>query len=108
MSKEDAIQFFAQLFHGEHHIPHGSKGVKEFGAGWCVNTSHDFATFDSNELTRLVFMAHDRAVRVEIRPASPQYLKICIWQRQRDGDLYHRHPTLEQGVAQWREKHQPV
>jgi len=102
MSKETAIQFFALLFCGEHHIPGGLKGVKEYGEGWCVNALESFATFDGNMLTELVFLAHDKAVRAEIKGGGPHRVKICIWQRTREGRLYDRHPTLEEAVAGWR------
>ena len=101
MTKEDATQFFAQLFGGEHHIP-GTKGVMPFGEGWCVNTWQDFATFDGNLLTELVFMAHDKAVRVEIVNGGTKRVKIVIHQRVREGRLYDRHPTLEEAVTEWR------
>lgn len=104
MSKEAAVQFFACLFCGEHHIPpHGGPdGVKPFGEGWCVNTWENLATFDGNLLTELVFLAHDKAVRAEVKQGGPYKVKICIWQRAREGRLYDRHPTLEQAVAEWR------
>lgn len=96
MKKETATNFFSILFRGQHHI--GAE-IKPHGNGWCVNTYQTiFATFDYSGLTRMVLMAHKYAVRVEIKPSGPGMLKICIWQRQRDGDLCKRHPTIEQAI----------
>lgn len=104
MSKENAVSFFATLFGGEHHIPGGTKGVKPFGDGWCVNGSFDLATFDGNLMTELVFLAHDKAVRAEIQGSGPKRLNIAIFQRVREGRMYDRHPTLEEAVEQWRKR----
>ena len=66
------------------------------------------ATYDGNDLTRLVFLAHDCALRVSVQPASPQYVRLLFHARQHDSDdWFLKHPTLEQAVAGWR-KHHPV
>lgn len=104
MTKEQATEFFAELFCGEHHIP---SEIKEFGVGWSVTTeSHRFATFDFDALTRLVFLAHDRCVRAQIDQGGPRRIKITIWQRyQRDGSMMMRHPTLQDATETWRRSH---
>ena len=63
------------------------------------------ATYDFNELTRLVFLAHDHGIRVAITPSGPQFLRLLFHPRAREGGLTERHPTLEQALAAWREKH---
>lgn len=104
MTKGQATEFFAELFCGEHRIPRG--GVKEWGIGWCVSTWADLSTFDADKLTRLVFLAHDRCVRVEVTHSGPRMVRICIWQRDtREGSITERHPTIEQALATWRERH---
>lgn len=62
----------------------------------------EMCTVDGNALTALVFAAHDRCMRVTVRPAGPRRLEIRAWQRTREGRLSERHPTLEEAVAQWR------
>lgn len=99
MTKEQAVEFFAELFLGEHHIPRS--GVKGFGFGWAVIYDGDFATFDAEMLTRLVFLAHDRCVRAEVSHAG-MHLRISIWQRVREGRKSQRHPTLETALSDWR------
>lgn len=104
LEKQEAIDFFAEFFGGEHHIPNG---LKEWGSGWCVNSGRsDLATYDFNGLTRLVFMAHDKCIRVEIKPSGPGMIKICLHKRQREGGFSKEHPTLETAVSNWREKNQ--
>lgn len=57
------------------------------------------ASVDSNLLTCLVVLAHDRALRVAISGAGPQYLRLTITQRQRGGPLHKRCPTMEEHIA---------
>lgn len=103
MTRETAVAFFAELFGGEHHIP---KGLREWGIGWAVTTSASrFATFDFNDLTRAVFLAHDRCLRLEVNPGGPRRVTIAIHQRVREGGMSQRHPTLEAAVAGWRRAH---
>lgn len=92
LTEEEAKAFFSEFFYGDHHIP---KGLSRYGEGWCVNVAGSLATFDRDDLTRLVFMAHDKAIRVEIAPASPKTLKIAIHKRQRTGSIYQRHPSID-------------
>lgn len=103
MTKESATEFFSVLFHGEHHIP---GDVRPFGRGWKVNCySGRLSTFDFNDLTRLVLLAHDRCVRVEIVQGGPGRIGVAIWQRHsRVGDFASRHPTIEQALADWRQQ----
>lgn len=103
---EEATDFFSALFRGHHHIPR--KGIVPVrhsgGAGWCVNTCEDLSTFDSDMLTRLVFMAHDCCYRASVLHSGPGLVKIAIWKRQREGGLCDRHPILESAVKDWRLK----
>lgn len=102
MTIEEARAFFSKFYRGEHHIP-GYK-PKSCGYGWMVN--HDrgtLATFDFNELTRLVVMAHDNCYRLEVAPKSKTVLEICIWKRQREGGMSERHPELEAHIESIRE-----
>jgi hypothetical protein len=101
LTKEEATAFFAEFYQGEHHIP--KHQVFEFGRGWMVKHDRgDLATYDYNELTKLVLMAHDKCIRVGVSPLSKQTLQICIWKRQREGRMDERHPTLEQAIEKFR------
>lgn len=86
----------------------------------------ELATYDAADLTRLVLAAHDRAVRVSIRPelylavnyeddlvelirgewtptgehpsAPAACLAVYLHPRQRGGSLFERHPTILQAI----------
>lgn len=102
MSEQDAIDFFAVLYYGKHHF---TSKIKPFGHGWSMNHYGDVASFDFNFLTRLVFLAHDRCIRTSIMQGGPGGVKIAIHQRVREGGMAERHPTINQALETWREKH---
>lgn len=101
---EKALSMMAVLFQGLHHIPSTQLEKIDWSDPYCISMSTFFplATFDDNKLTNLVLLAHDFAVRVEVRPCNFHYLKIRFHQRKRDGDLYSRHPTIEDVLKKWR------
>ena len=63
----------------------------------CVRDS-DFATYDSNKLTRLVFLCHERNVRVSIKGAAHGYLWLDFVEVDRAGFFADRHPTLAESI----------
>lgn len=101
LTKEEAIEFFSEFYGGEHHIPNCE--VKQFGYGWCVHHDRgDMATYDFSNLTRLVFMAHDKCIRVSVEAIRNGIIRIAIWKRDREGSIDQRHPTLEQAIETFR------
>lgn len=61
--------------------------------------SSALSTVDNNELTRLVVLAHDRMMRVDVMPHAFRYMKLGISQRTvREGDLSERCPTMERHI----------
>lgn len=95
LTKEQATQFFNAFYGGEHHIP---SEVKSWGYGWMVVQSNEIATYDFNAMTRLVVMAHDLCVRVEVSAPRKGELQISIWKRQREGAIDERHPRIEDAI----------
>ena len=72
----------------------------EYGLGVSFIVKGCFSTFDSDGLTRLVIGAHDRCIRVQVEGCGPNLMRICMWPRKsREGQLFERHPTLEQAAA---------
>ena len=55
----------------------------------------DLSTFDFDNLTTLVFLAHRMAIRVEIQSCNFRYLRILFHRRSRDGSITARHPTIQ-------------
>lgn len=102
LTSEEATAFFSEFYHGAHHIP---GKVKAFGRGWAVTHDRgDLATYDYDQLTRLVIMAHDKCYRVGIMPYNFNSLKIAIWKRKRTGAMDERHPTMEDAILSYRPK----
>ena len=98
---EEAERFFHRHFRGAHHCPE----IKEYGTGWKVAAHCGLSSFDFEDLTRLVFLAHDMCVRIEIIQSGPRRIGIAMWQRRaRDGSSMERHPTIDQALADWRER----
>ena len=75
---------------GEHHL----RRVVHWGFGLRMTWLSEVATFDSDALTRLVLLAHDRRCRVAISPASPRQISIEVHARKEQGRLCERHPGL--------------
>ena len=97
----------SDLFVGLYHIPARSLRRVDWKNQHHIEfvTDVNLATFDGPQLTRLVFLAHDYCVRVDVQPASPRYLRLVFHRRQRNGGIFQRHPTIEQAVSDWRRHH---
>lgn len=97
MKIHDAVDFFSELYGGEHRLRFK---IEPFGKGFCINHSGDIATTDSDLLTKAVFLAHDHCVRFSIQPSQENqfYIKLIIHTRERSGSFIERHPTLEHAI----------
>ena len=85
----------ARAFRGIHHCERW-RSRRPFGPnGLEVIHYHELATFDYDELTRLVIAAHDEAVRVRLIGAANRYIRIGLTAREREGDFSTRHDTIE-------------
>jgi hypothetical protein len=63
------------------------------------------STFDFDALTRLVFLAHDYCIRIQLSPCNGSHFALMFHPRhKREGCMSERHPTIEQAVADWRER----
>lgn len=82
---------------GAHHVP----TVKPFGRGIKVSVwSSRLSTFDFDQLTRLVLLAHDRCVRVELANGGPWRTGVVLHRRYaREGCIIQRHPTIEEALT---------
>lgn len=95
------FDLLCKVFHGEHHAP---DRIHPFGRGIkCSAESHRLSTFDFDYLTRLVVLAHDACVRVEIVSSAPGRIGLVLHKRaSRSGDMFERHPTIEEAIANMR------
>lgn len=95
-----AERVLAKVFHGLHHCPkiHKDEMLNGFEM-WEVNKYGEMATFDFDELTRLVIAAHDECIRAAVAPSGPGMVKIRLWPRYgREGRFSERHPTMEKAI----------
>lgn len=97
----ECYRLLCDLVHGEHHL---NGIVREHGRGLKISLQFmTLSTFDFDYLTRLVVMAHDRCIRVEIVPSGPRLIGIELHKRHaREGEMHRRHPTIEQAIARIR------
>ena len=97
------FDLLCDVFHGEHHAP---ERIYAFGRGIkCNAESHRLSTFDFDYLTRLVVLAHDACVRVEIVSSGPGRIGLVLHKRAgRTGSSYDRHPTIEEAIERVRPK----
>ena len=86
----------ADIVGGFHHVP--SK-IKPCGHGVETSIFGSWATFDFNQLTVAVVLAHDRMIRVEVSSSGPRMFRIMFHKREsREGSMSRRHPTLEDAM----------
>jgi len=98
--QSDCIDLFCDLVGGAHNL--NGSFINLGGNGVCISQKRSFATYDDNWLTKLVFMAHDRCIRVELQAAGHGITRVILFKRGRDGSLMERHPTLEQALEHYR------
>ena len=103
---EAVANFLGDLFRGIYHLD--LKALRRvdwannhhilFTLGWrCLST------VDFDELTVLVVLAHDRAIRVQIDAATHHYLRLMFHQRTRGNNSMEQCPTLEDHIARIRD-----
>lgn len=99
--EERAESLLSRVFGGMHHV----YSLKKFAgpnAHWTCIHSGTVATFDFDQLTRLVFAAHEYCVRVQISNGGPNSLKLWLHNRTgREGNNYERHPDLATALERW-------
>ena len=93
-------QLLADIVGGFHHI---QNKVKKYAFGIETSINSGWATYDFDQLTRLVVLAHDRAIRAEISSSGPRMFRLALWKRQRDGRMSERHPTMEKAIERIRQ-----
>jgi hypothetical protein len=106
---EAVADLLGDLFFGIYHLD--TKALRRvdwandnhivFSLGW-----HSLSTCDFDELTRLVILCHDRAIRCSVAASTHKYLELMFHQRQRDGGYSERHPTIEQAIEETRKAYQ--
>jgi hypothetical protein len=98
------MDVLAGAFGGLHHTDALQQWKKkDYCETRCIDYLHrmELATFDSNHLTRLVVLCHDKGLRLSISPHKFYLLEFKFSNRmgRRHGQIYPRHPTIEQAVS---------
>jgi len=92
---------FADVVGGFHHI---YNKIKPFGDGVKTSVLGSWATFDFDQLTRIVILGHDRMIRVEIGQSGPKMFCVVLHKRHsREGSMTKRHPTIEDAIKRIRD-----
>lgn len=101
----DVADLLGELFYGIYHID--SKALDR--VDWS-NNHHivislgykSWSTVDDSTLTRLVFLAHHRALRVSIDAATHGYVRLMFHQRKRGNDSMRCHPTIDEALERFK------
>ena len=102
---KSVADLLGELFGGIYHLDHKSlnkvdwsnKNYIEISIGW-----QSWSTVDFDQLTRLVFLAHHMAIRVDLTPTKYQFVRLLFHQRGRVGNNSERHPTLDEAVEKFK------
>jgi len=103
----EAADLLGDVFLGIYHLNHRSLSRVEWGDSRCIRVTigRELATFDGDELTRLVVLGHHRMLRVAVDGRAPGFLRVTITKRTgRTGSMFERMPTLEDHAKEL-EKH---
>lgn len=97
--EERAKAMLSRVFGGLHHVSSLKVSSREVT---CIHHG-DLATYDWDQLTRLVLAAHEYCLRVCIRQGGVGSVKVVVHPRiNRDGcPMSERHPTLEQAIERY-------
>jgi hypothetical protein len=94
---ERVADMLHEVFEGIYHVSTEVWKADFTGDKYIAVTFYEngnFATYDSDYLTRLVLLAHERNIRVCIRASTHRYLKVEFMKVDRGGFFADRHPTL--------------
>lgn len=88
------------VFEGLYHLSDNTLNKVDWTDTFCisVNIEKCLCTWDFDHLTRLVVLCHDRCIRMEINSKNMQYIGLMFHERQREGHMDQRHPTIENAI----------
>jgi len=109
---ETVADLLGDVFLGIYHLSSSALKKVEWSNPRFISFVYfgNIATVDDNALTRLLVLAHDRLVRVEITGAANKYLRILFHQRHnRSGSEYwDRCPGLDHQISTIRDHYGSV
>jgi hypothetical protein len=106
----DVAQILGIVYGGLYHISAKLEKVKwDHERAIEIKISYpNLATFDFNNLTKLVILCHDACIRLEIEPNTFNSIRFWFHRREgREGSMSRRHPTIEQAIENTRKSEGP-
>lgn len=107
---EAVADLLGDVWSGIYHLDSKKLRRVDWSDAHCVSVQiyyQQLSTFDSSALTWLVVLCHDRCLRMSIDAVTVKTLQLTFHQRQRDGGISERMPTIEDHIASIR-KHCPL
>ncbi len=104
---ERAAELLEQFFSGMHNADLATLRRVDWANTYFIEYRlfGQLSSFDFDNLTRLVLLAHDHCLRVSIGSLSSKHLCLLIHARARTGSIDQRHPTIEGALELWRRYH---
>jgi hypothetical protein len=102
---ERVADLLGWVFYGIYHLDYGALRRANWGNTHYVRLAlscRGWATYDGDQLTRLVIACHDLCIRMEINPCNFHHLELLFHPREREGRTWARHPTMEDAIARAR------
>jgi hypothetical protein len=75
----------------------------DYGNGVSLTWNQELATWDFDQLSRLVFLCHAARIRCSLSAVAPRKIRMCFWQRKATGDMAVRHPNLDEAVTAFKQ-----
>lgn len=101
---EKTLIILSKVFGGLHHLPNKQLEKFPYFETYCITYMHmgSLSTYDPGNLSGLVILAHDLAVRFSLAGKANHYIEFMFHEREREGDFSKRHPTIENHAKGWR------
>lgn len=97
-----------EVFSGIYHLDIAKLKKVDWGDNYFIAVQlhwQTLSTYDNDHLTRLVVLAHDRCLRVDISATTVRTLELMFHQRKPVGGFADRMPTMEKHLADIRKYH---
>ena len=98
----DVADLLGELFYGIYHLDNKALYKVDWSNNHHIIISicfQDWSTINCSNLTRLVFLAHHMALRVNMKASTHNYMQLMFHKRGRSGNFTQRHPTLDEAVS---------
>lgn len=69
---------------------------------WVPWRDGRMSTFDGNQLTKLVLLAHEARIRIEIQARANGHFVLSFFPRSHDGGCTGRHPNIDEAADAFR------